>query len=355
MRFFKTIIIAALGHISPVSAEIIRVYNWAEYIDLDLLVEFTELTGIEVIYETYNNSEAVETMLSAGNSGYDVVVVSSEYFERLRNADALSKIDHSKLATFGSMWTDVMELAGAIDPGSTYSIPYLWGTTGLGYDTTKVLEIMPDAPLDSWALLFEPSIVSQFTGCGVVLTDAIEELISIALVYLGYDPNSHDPDQILQAEYLIRDIMPYVTEVGTEQYDVMVKGDACVAMVWSGEALLAQDKAIDGVDIGYTVPLEGAPLWFDLMIIPADSQNENAAHVFIDFIQRPENIARISNFAYYPNGNAASIAYVDEELLSNPDIFPTEETMLRLYPVHSRPPLEKRAISRAWRRMQLTF
>lgn len=355
MRLFLTFLLISISLISPVRAETIRVYNWAEYIDLDLIAEFTELTGIEVIYETYNDSEIVETMLVAGNSGFDVVIVSSEYLERLKDADVLMEIDHASLTTFDSLWSDVMELAGEIDPGSHYSIPYLWGSTGLGFDEPKIREIMPDAPLDSWAMLFDPAIVSQFTGCGVALTDAIEELMSIALAYLGHDPNSHDPEQIEQAQTLIRNIMPYVTEVGTEQYDIMAKGEACLAMVWSGDSQLATEDAINGVNLSYTVPKEGAPLWFDLMVIPSSTEHKNAAHVFIDFIQRPENIARISNYAYYPNANAASLAFVDEEIKSNPTVFPTEETKALLYPVHSRPALEKRAISRVWRRMQLTF
>ncbi len=342
-------LIAASG-----SAETIRVYNRAEYIDLDLISEFTEVTGIDVIYDTYSNSKTVETMLTAGGSGYDVVVVSSEYLQRLQAAGAIVPIDHQRLVTFENMWGDVMERIEFFDAHADHSIPYLWGTTGLGYDRNKVLEIMPDAPLNSWDLLLKPEIVSQFTGCGVSLTDAIEELMAITLSYLGHDPNSNDPAHITEAQETINAIMPHVTDIGTEQYNVLAKGEACVAMVWSGDALLANSIAADDVEVSYVVPKEGAPLWFDLFVIPADTEHVNAAHVFIDFILRPENIARASDFSFYANANVASMPYVSEEVISNPIIYPDADTMARVFPVLSRSPEEKRDISRAWRMMQLS-
>ncbi len=337
------------------NAETIRVYNWSEYIDLDLISEFTEITGIDVIYDTYDNSEAVESTLVAGGSGYDVVIVSSEYLDRLSGHGALAQFDYGRLSSFKTMWGDVMELAQTLDKSQSHALPYLWGTTGLGYDRNKILAIMPDAPLDSWDLLFVPEIVSQFTPCGVALTDAIEELTAIGLAYLGHDPNSKEPKELEEVYAMIDAIMPYVTEIGTEQYDIMARGEACVALVWSGDAILANEDADDGVEITYVVPKEGAPLWIDMFVIPSDTQNLNAAHVFIDFIQRPENIARVTNFAFYANANSASLPFINPEILDNVSIYPDEETLERLFPVFSRSAEEKRELARTWRQLQLSF
>ncbi len=349
----KWIITTAVLIASTASAEPLRILNWADYIDIALIDEFQTETGITIAYDTYDNAEAVEAKLMAGGSNYDLVVISSEYLERLISSEKIIGIDPAKLANFDNLWADIITRVNAFDHGGNHAIPYLWGTSGLGYDATKILDRMPDAPLDSWSLLFDPEIVAHFADCGVSVIDTPEEMLAIALTYLGHDPNSHDEAEIEAALHAIGKILPYVATVNAEQYDDLAAGDVCLALVWSGDALAAAEDAVEGVEISYTIPVEGAPIWFDLFVMPSDAVNIDQAHVFLDYMLRPDVIARATNLLWYPNANAAATELVDEEILNDPTIYPTPEILERLFPVEARPPVEKSNIARAWRRLRL--
>ena len=352
----KRMLIAALVVLAggPTSAaESLSIYNWGEYIDLTIIEEFERETGVKVVYDTYESGETTEAMMMAGGSGYDLVVIASEYLGRLISAEVIRPLEIDRLSNAGNLWDDVMERVAAHDPGGRYTIPYLWGTTGLGYNVGEISARMPDAPLDSWAMLFDPNIVSRFADCGVSMIDGPEEVLGAALAYLGRDPNSSDPKDIADAQAAIARIAPYVQTFDSEHINDLANGRTCLALSWSGDALAAADRAIDGIEVSYAIPKEGAPIWFDLFVSPADAKNADAAHQFIDFVLRPEIIARCTNEVWYPNPNAAATGLVDAEVLANPAIYPPHETMSRLFALNARPPKEKRAIARAWNRLKL--
>lgn len=331
----------------------LNVLNWSEYLDRSILPEYTEETGTEIRYDVYEDGETTEVMLMAGSSGYDLVVISSEYIQRLASADVVGNFDLAALTGLENLDEDIMQQVALHDPSGTRTVPYLWGTTGIGYDAAKVFARMPDAPVDSWRIIFEPDLVAQFADCGVGIVDAPEELLAIALNYLGHDPNSTDAAEIDAAAALLRGISPYVKTFGIEQLEDLASGDLCLAVGWSGDVLFAADNASDGVDPRYSVPSEGAPIWFDLFVIPADAENIAAAHDFVSFNLRPEIIARNTNFAWYANPNSAADEFVDQDVLDNPAAYPPAEARARLFSVRSRGAAEKHDWLSTWRMLQL--
>ena len=353
---FRIIITALIGLWSATAfaaGGTLKVYNWSDYIDPAVLEEFESETGINVVYDTYESSEVVETKIMAKGSGYDVVVVSSEYLLRMIGAGVIKPLNKEKLPNSGNLWADIMQRLASFDLGNRHSIPYLWGTTGIGYDEKRISERMADAPVDSWAMVFDPKVVSRFADCGVSVPDAPEELLSAALAYLGRDPNSTDSKDIADALATITAIRPYIKKVDSGQIDDLASGDICLAIGWSGDVLGAADEAEDGIEVIYSIPKEGAPIWFDLMVVPSDAANTEAAHLFLDFMMRPQVIARISNEIYYANPNEAATEFVEAEILEDPAIYPTAEAMKGLFAIASRDAKSKRAIARQWTMVKL--
>ena len=352
-RILITSLTALWSATALAAGDTLKVYNWSDYIDPAVLEEFEEETGIKVIYDTYESGEVAETRVMARGSGYDVVIVASEYITRMIDAGAVRRLDQTRLANRKHLWGDIMQRLAAYDAGNRHAVPYLWGTTGIGYDESQVNARMADAPVDSWAMIFDPQVVSRFAECGVSLPDAPEEVLSAALSYLGRDPNSSDAADIADAQAAIKAIRPYVNRIDSAQIDDLASGDICLAMGWSGDVLAAADEAEDGIDVVYAIPKEGAPIWFDLMVIPVDAPSVDAAHRFVDFLMRPEVIARISNEVYYANPNEAATPFVDPEVLEDPSIYPTEDVMKGLFALASRDARTKRGIARRWTMLKL--
>ena len=354
-RWLGGIAIALLA-ISPASARVVNVYNWSDYIDDGILADFTAETGIEVVYDVYDSNELLETKLLAGGSGYDVVVPSASFLSRQIQAGIFQELDQSRLTGTGNLWDVIQARTEAYDPGGRYSVNYMWGTTGFGYNAGMIAERMPDAPVDSWAMILDPEVVSRFADCGVHVLDAPTEMIPAALNYLGLDPDTHDAGEIGQAAALLESIRPHVQKFHSSEYlDALGNGDICLAVGWSGDVFIARDAAAeadDGNEIVYVIPEEGALMWFDQMAIPADAPHPEEAHAFIDYLLRPEVIARASNYVYYANGNLASQPLLVEEVLGDPAIYPDADTLNRLYTTTPYPPKVQRTVTRAWTRVK---
>ncbi len=347
---------SALLVAGPASAQVVNVYNWSDYIDESILAEFEAETGIRVVYDVYDSNEVLETKLLAGGSGYDVVVPSASFLTRQIGAGIFQKLDKAKLPNHGNLWDVIQARTETYDPGGEYSVNYMWGTTGFGYNVGQILERMPDAPVNSWAMILDPDVVSKFADCGVHVLDAPTEMIPAALNYLGLDPNSQDSDEIGRAADLLTSIRPYVQKFHSSEYlDALGNGDICLAVGWSGDVFIARDAAAEadaGNEIVYVIPNEGALMWFDMMAVPADAPHPDEAHAFIDYILRPDVIAKASNYVFYANGNLASQPLLDEEVLGDPAIYPDEETLARLFTTTPYPPRVQRTVTRAWTRVK---
>ncbi|HUG61346.1 MAG TPA: polyamine ABC transporter substrate-binding protein [Methylomirabilota bacterium] len=342
----------ALVGVAGAQERVVNVYNWSDYIDESVLEDFTKETGIKVVYDVFDSNEIVETKLLAGGSGYDVVVPSGPFLARQITAGVFQKLDKSKLTNLEHMWPDVTERLGKYDPGNEYAVNYMWGTTGIGVNVDKVEAIMPDAPIDSVELIFNPEIASKFQECGIHLLDAADELIPAALNYMGRDPDSKDPEDIQAAGELLKTIAPYVQKFHSSEYiNALANGDICVAFGWSGDIIQAQaraEEAGNGVNVEYNIPKEGAYMWFDNMAIPSDAQNVEEAHEFINFMMRPEVIAKASNYVAFANGNLSSQELLDPEVLENPAIYPPPEVTAKLFSVTPYDNRVQRVLTRTW-------
>jgi putrescine transport system substrate-binding protein len=333
---------------------VLHVFNWSDYVDPQVIADFQKETGIKVQYDVFDSNEVLETKLLTGNSGYDVVVPSAYFLERQVKAGVFRKLDKAQLPNLANLDPEIAAPAARHDPGNEHSVVYMWGTTGIGYDAGKIAEIMPDAPVDSWKLVFDPAILAKFKDCGVSMLDDPTDMVGTALLYLGKDPNSESEADLQAAEQLLMQIRPYLRTIHSSQYiDQLANGELCVVVGYSGDVLQARDRAAEAgkpLDIRYSIPKEGALMWFDTLAIPADAKNAANAHRFIDYLLRPEVAAANSNFVMYANANAAATPLVDEGLRSDVGIYPTPEVKARLQPNLTKSAEYTRALNRSWTR-----
>ncbi|HEX9208225.1 MAG TPA: polyamine ABC transporter substrate-binding protein [Steroidobacteraceae bacterium] len=340
----------------PAAAEekVLNVYNWSDYIDPKVIEDFQNETGIKVRYDVFDSNEVLETKLLTGNSGYDVVVPSAYFLERQVKAGVFGKLDKSKLPNLANLDPEIVQRAAGHDPGNEHGVVYMWGTTGIGYDAAKVNSIMPGAPVDSWQLVFDPAVVSKFKGCGVSVLEDPTDMVGTMLLYLGKDPNSQSEADLKLAEERLLAIRPYIRMITSAQYiEGLANGELCIAVGYSGDILQARDRAAEAgkpVDIRYSIPKEGALMWFDTLAVPADAKHPGNAHLFIDYLLRPEIAARNSDFVNYANANAKATALVNEELRNDPGIYPNAETKARLQPNLAKSAEYTRLLNRAWTR-----
>jgi len=351
------LLLATTTFASAAFAEEVRVYNWSDYIDEELLTKFEEETGIDLIYDVFDSNEVLETKMLAGSSGYDVVVPSGTFLQRQISAGAFQALDMDQLPNAGNLWDVIKDRTAQYDPDNAYSINYMWGTTGIGVNMGKVTEALgEDAPVDSLSLVFDPANMEKLAECGVHFLDAPSEMIPAALAYLGEDPDSQDPDVIAKTEAVFAPIRPYVQKFHSSEYiNALANGDICVAVGWSGDVLQARDRAAEadnGVEIAYHAPKEGALMWFDQMAIPVDAPNPEGAHKFIDFILNAENMAAASNYVYYANGNAASKPLLEEDVIGDPAIYPDEATLENLYTATPYDAKVQRVVTRLWTKVK---
>ncbi|MCA0870365.1 polyamine ABC transporter substrate-binding protein [Seohaeicola saemankumensis] len=348
--------VVALGSTAAFADEV-RVYNWSDYIDEELLTKFEEETGIKLIYDVFDSNEVLETKMLAGGSGYDVVVPSGTFLQRQIQAGAFQKLDKDKLPNLANMWDVVSSRTEQYDPDNAYSINYMWGTTGIGVNVGKVTEILgDDAPMNSLELVLNPDNMSKLADCGVHFLDAPAEMIPMTLKYIGEDPDSHDPDVLAKAEPVLTAVRPYIQKFHSSEYiNALANGDICVAVGWSGDILQARDRAAEadnGVEIEYFAATEGAQMWFDQMAIPVDAPNPDAAHVFLNFIMDANNMAAASNYVYYANGNKASQEFLEEDVIGDVAIYPDAATLENLFTTTPYPAKVQRIVTRMWTKIK---
>jgi putrescine transport system substrate-binding protein len=342
---------------APAQERVVNVYNWSDYINPKVLVEFTKQTGIKVVYDTFDANETLETKLLAGHSGYDVVVPTAYFLQRQVMAGVFQKLDKSKLPNLKNVWPAIAERLAAYDPGNQYGVNYMWGTTGIGYNVKAVqARLGPHAKIDSWDVIFKPELISKFKDCGVHMLDSADDILPAALHYLGLDPNSTKPADLNRAAALMAKIRPYVRKFHSSEYiNALASGEICLAVGWSGDVKQAANRAREaknGVEIAYAIPKEGTQMWFDNLAIPKDAPHPDAAYAFINFLLEPKVAAANSDVIAYANGNLASQKFMDKQVLDDPGVYPDAATMAKLYTVGARDQQAQRLINRIWTRIK---
>lgn len=332
---------------------VVNVYNWSDYIDESVLEEFTKETGIKVVYDVFDSNELLETKLLAGGSGYDVVVPTAPFLARQIQAGVFQKLDKSKLTNLPNLWPMVTERLAKYDPGNEYAVNYMWGTTGIGYNVGKVKEVLgADFKVDSWDAIFKPENAEKLKACGINILDASDETFAIAMNYIGKNPDSKETADLEAGGEVFQKIRPSVRTFNSSAYiDDLANGDICMTIGWSGDILQAKaraEEANNGVEINYVIPKEGTYMWFDNMAIPADAKNVAEAHEFINFLMRPDVIAKASNYVQYANGNLASKELLDPAVKDNPAVYPPEDVMAKLFTISPYGPREQRVLNRVW-------
>jgi putrescine transport system substrate-binding protein len=333
--------------------KVVNVYNWSDYIAEDTIPNFTQATGIKVTYDVFDSDEMVETKLLTGSTGYDVVVPSLSFLGRQIQAGVFLPLDKSKLPNLKNVDPELLKRIALQDPGNQYAVPYLWGTSGIGYNVDKVKAVFGNTDVtNSWDLVFKPENLSKLKDCGVTVLDTPSELIPIALNYLGEDPHSFDPKVIDKAAALLKKIRPYIRNFHSSSYlQDLANGDICLAVGWSGDVLQARDRANEadnGVHVAYSIPKEGAPQWFDMMAIPKDAQHVDNAYAFINNMLDPKVAAANTNFVTYPNAIPSSKPMVDPEIANDPTIYPPPEVDAKLFTFAVLPPEIDRQYTRIW-------
>jgi len=338
------------------ATRILNVYSWAYVLTPEILVQFEKDTGIKVNYDVYDSSEVMETKLLAGNSGYDVVVVTAfPYLSRQIEAHLYQPLQSSLIPSKAEIDADLIKRMEAADPGNQHALPFLWGTTGFAFNRSMVLSRFPEAPVQSFAMLFDPSVVSRFADCGVMLLDSPVDVFPAVLNYMGKDPNSENLEDLREASKVLSQVKPFIKKFQAipSAHDLL-SGGYCVVEGFSGELSLAQKLGKEnGLDIDYVIPKEGAGLWIDALAIPQDAPHAAEAHVFINFLLRPDIIAKVTNAFETANSIPSSKSFIEERILKNPLIYPSKTVLKRLYIDKTHSPQYERLRLREWMRVKI--
>ncbi|GBU12866.1 putrescine ABC transporter periplasmic binding protein [Enterobacterales bacterium] len=336
----------------------LHIYNWSDYIAPNTVPDFQKETGINVVYDVFDSNEVLEGKLMAGSTGFDLVVPSASFLERQLAAGVFQPLDKSKLPNYKNLDPDLLKMVAQHDPGNKYAIPYLWATTGIGYNVDKVKAALgKDAPVDSWDLVLKPENLEKLKSCGVSFLDAPAEIYATVLNYLHLDPNSTKAsDYTGAANDLLLKLRPNIRYFHSSQYiNDLANGDICVAIGWAGDVMQASNRAKEaknGVNVAYSIPKEGALAFFDVFAIPADAKNLDEAYQFLNYLMEPKVIAQVSNTVYYASGNLAATPLVNADVRNNPGIYPPADVRAKLFTLKVQDPKIDRVITRSWTKVK---
>jgi len=339
-----------------VPSQKVNVYCWAYVLSPEILQQFEKETGIKVTLDVYDSPEVAETKLVAGHSGYDVVMVTVwPYLLRQVEAHLYQALDKAAISNWKEVDPLLLKKLETVDPGNRFALPFIWGTSGFAYNKQKILERLPEAPVQSLAMLFDPEVVSHFQDCGVMLIDSPVDVFPAVLSYLKLDPMSESIEDLKKASAGLIAVRPFIKKFQpVPATHNLTSGDYCLAQGFSGDLILARNMAKEmGIDLEYIIPEEGADLWMDAFAVPHDAPHKEAAHAFINFMLRPEIIAKVTDAIAIANSVPASFPFMKEEIRTDPLIYPSKETMKKLYVNKTHPPRYERMRLREWTRVKI--
>ncbi|MDR3532489.1 MAG: extracellular solute-binding protein [Rhodopila sp.] len=336
---------------------VVNIYNWTDYIDPSVLDDFTKETGIKTRYDVFDSLETLEAKLLAGHSGYDIVLPSNEpSFSRLIRAGALATIDRAKVPNWKNLDPALMQRIESSDPGNRHGAIYLWGSIGLGINPDRIRALAPDAPMESWALLLDPVWAKRIAPCGITMMDSAIDVIPSVLHYLGLSQDSSSPADLEAVSKALMAIRPFIRDFASGgALEALATGQTCLALDYSGDVDQAGARAKEaakGINVTYVPPKEGSEIGFDMLSIPSDAPHKDSALAFINFVLRPDIMARITDATRYPNAVPATRVLVRRELLDDPNVFPTDAVMQRFFTIGPSAQAADRARTRLWARFK---
>ncbi|UTW06374.1 polyamine ABC transporter substrate-binding protein [Pseudomonas benzenivorans] len=350
MRLAASVLLLACALPLQAEEQVLNIYNWADYVAPEALERFQRESGIRVKYDTFDSTEVLDSKLLTGGSGYDLVFPPGSGLARAIKAQALQPI--GALRNAGNLDAEMLAKLAQLDPGNRYGVPYTWGTVGLGINRQAVERRLPGVVLDSLDLLFKPEYASRLKDCGVAVLDSPQEVIAIALNYLGKDPYGNAAADLEAVRALLAELQPNLRYVGSGRHiDDLAKGEVCLALTYTGDAGMAAARAAEAgqpFEVLFRIPREGTLIWFDTMAIPVDAPHPQAARAFIDFMLQPEAIAELTNALYFANANAAATSLLDEAVSGDPNIYPPAEVRARLFAEQLLPLRQQRLRTRLW-------
>ena len=347
---------ASLAAAARTEEKVLNIFTWPDYIGPNTIADFEKEYGIRVNYDTYDSTEMAEARLLAGRTGYDVVDHAERYSARLIPIGVYQPLNKAKLTNWSNLDPWVLKTLNSADPGNRYGVPYLWGTTGFTYNVKMIKERMPNAPLHSGDMIFNPEVAKHFADCGITFLDEPTDVIPMVMIYLGHDPNSLDPKELAEAEATLKSVRPYIRYFSSAKMLIdLPNEEVCIAMSWSGDYAQAMYRAQEAgkpVELAYTTPSEGTLAWFDLWFIPTDAPHPENAHLFLNYLLRPEVIAAVSNETRYAAPNPKAMPMVLPEVRDDPAVYPTEAVKRSLQKGELHSPKEERLRSRLWSRVK---
>jgi putrescine transport system substrate-binding protein len=336
--------------------KVLNLYIWADYLAPDTIASFEKLTGIKVRVSYFETNETLESRMLTGNSGFDVLVPTAPFFQRQIRSGAYLPLDKTKLPNLVNLDPAIMAQVALNDPGNAHGVVYAWGTYGIGYNAKLVAEVLPNAPLNSWRLIFDPAVAASLAKCGINILDAPAGVERLVLKYLGKNPNAPSPQDLAEVETVLTRIRPYIRTIDSLLgIEAMANGDICVALGYNGDFVQARNRAKEaknGIKIDYVIPDEGSLLWFDMLAIPRDAPNVANAHLFIDYLMNPRVIANVSNFIGFANANLAASPLLNASIVADRIIYPPPREQQRLFVESEDSPEQSRAITRIWQKFK---
>jgi putrescine transport system substrate-binding protein len=336
--------------------KVLNLYIWADDIAPDTLSSFEKRTGVKVHVSYFDSPETLESRMLMGSSGFDVAVPTAEFIQRQIRSGAYLPLDKTQLPNLANLDPALMSRVALNDPGNAHGIVYTWGTFGIGINKAMVSKVLPNDPLDSWRLLFDPASAAKAEKCGINLMDDPVGVVRLALIYLRRNPNEPTSQDLADVEQLLSKIRPFVRNIDTSsQIQALANGDLCIALAYNGNVVQASKRAKEaqnGIVIDYLIPQEGTLLWFDLMTIPKDAPHLANAYRFLNYILDPHVVANISNTTAFANANRASTPLLDASISTDPAVYPRPDQQQRLVTQIEPSPDQARAITRLWQKFK---
>ncbi|AYF52001.1 polyamine ABC transporter substrate-binding protein [Pseudomonas fluorescens] len=349
-------LMGAMAGAAQADDKVLHVYNWSDYIAPDTIANFEKESGIKVVYDVFDSNETLEAKLLAGKSGYDIVVPSNNFLAKQIKAGVYQELDKSKLSNYGNLNKSLLKAVSVSDPDNKHAFPYMWGSIGIGYNPEKVKAALGVDKIDSWDVLMKPENIAKLKSCGVSFLDSPTEMLPVALHYLGLPTDTQKKEDLKKAEELFLKLRPSIGYFHSSKYiSDLANGNICVAVGYSGDIQQAKSRAAEAggkVKVAYDIPKEGAGSFYDMVAIPKDAENVEAAYKFMNYLLEPKVMAAITDSVRFPNGNEKATALVDKDITSDPGIYPPADVQAKLYAIADLPAATQREMTRSWTKIK---